>query len=84
MFTTTDWNTPQEVTVTADEDDDGHDDSHPIQHAVDTGSAPKYLGVSVDSVQVTVDDDDEDGVSIPGSSLGTIDRRRHDILPSET
>ena len=73
VFTTTDWNTPQEVTVTADEDDDGHDDSHPIQHAVETGSAPKYLGVSVDSVQVTVDDDDEDGVSIPGSSLGTIE-----------
>ena len=72
VFTTANWDTAQEVKVTAAGDDDSLDDSHTISHAIKVGGAPEYSGVSVDSVSVTVDDDDTDGVSISPTSLGSI------------
>ena len=54
-FTTRNWNTVQPVTVTAAQDSDAVDDSATISHAVTGGD---YVGVTVDSVVVTVDDDD--------------------------
>ena len=84
VFTTANWDTAQEVKVTAAGDDDSLDDSHTISHAIKVGSAPEYLGVSVDSVSVTVDDDD-DGWGLDLTDVARHDyRRHHDILPSET
>ena len=54
-FTTRNWNTVQEVTVTAAQDSDAVDDSATISHAVTGGD---YVGVTVESVVVTVNDDD--------------------------
>ena len=59
-FTPDDWNTPQTVTVTAEQDDDGADDRATLHHAVTTACAaagyPATLAVP--SVEVTVADDD--------------------------
>ena len=54
-FTTSTWNTVQEVTVTVAQDSDAVDDSATISHAVTGGG---YAGVTVESVVVTVNDDD--------------------------
>ena len=72
LFTTGNWETAQPVKVTAASDDDSANDMHTIAHAVKAGSADEYLGLSVDSVSVEVDDDDTDGVTITPTSLGTI------------
>ena len=59
-FTPDDWNTPQTVTVTAQQDDDGADDRATLRHAVTTACAaagyPETLAIP--SVEVAVDDDD--------------------------
>ena len=57
-FSSVTWNTAQTVTVTAVQDDDGADDTLTVGHAVATGSAPEYVGASLDGLPVTVDDDD--------------------------
>ena len=61
-FTALNWNTVQPVTVTAAQDSDAVDDSATISHAVTGGD---YVGVTVDSVVVTVDDD-ESVDTVPG------------------
>ena len=59
LFTTTNWNTPQTVTVSAGHDDDYADDTFTITHRVDSGSAAEYAALNVLSdVHVTVRDDD--------------------------
>ena len=59
-FTPDDWNAPQTVTVTAEQDDDGADDRATLRHTVTTACAaagyPATLAIP--SVEVTVDDDD--------------------------
>ena len=59
-FTPDDWNAPQTVTVTAEQDDDGADDRATLRHTVTTACAaagyPETLAVP--SVEVTVADDD--------------------------
>ena len=59
-FTPDDWNAPQTVTVTAQQDDDGADDRATLRHTVTTACAaagyPATLAVP--SVEVAVDDDD--------------------------
>ena len=57
-FTALNWNTVQPVTVTAAQDSDAVDDSATISHAVTGGD---YVGVTVESVVVTVDDDEIGG-----------------------
>ena len=69
-FTPDNWSTEQTVTVRAAGDDDAVDDEQTIIHAVDSGSAPEYAVLSVDSVAVTVTDDDEPGVTVSRDSLG--------------
>ena len=54
-FTASTWDTVQQVTVTAAQDSDAVDDSATISHAVTGGD---YVGVTVESVVVTVDDDE--------------------------
>ena len=55
-FTADNWETPQTVTVRAAEDIDTADDTETITHAVTGDSAPEYVGLSIDSVAVTVTD----------------------------
>ncbi len=59
-FTATTWNTPQTVTVTAQQDDDGEDDRATIRHAVTTAcdAAGYPAPLAIASVQVTVADDE--------------------------
>ena len=64
-FTAQDWNVEQEVTVTAEQDGDSQDEaavtlSHTVSSAVDTD----YDGISTGSMEVSISDDDEDGVTI--------------------
>ena len=66
MFTATDWNTPQTVTVTAEHDDDGQADTAQIRH---TASGADYAEVSAVSVEVTVNDNDIRGVTISHTEL---------------
>ena len=61
-FTALNWNTVQPVTVTAAQDSDAVDDSATISHAVTGGD---YVGVTVDSVVVTVDDDETADTTAP-------------------
>ena len=58
MFTPSNWNTPQTITVGGIQDDDAVDDSVKITHTVAQGSAAEYLGLSIDDIDVTVVDDD--------------------------
>ncbi len=59
-FTTGDWNTAQTVTVSADEDGDTDNDSATLTH---TAAGGDYAGLTGDSVEVTVTDDDTPGVA---------------------
>ena len=68
-FTTSNWNTPQTVTVAAAQDADAVDDAASITHAVvAAGSADEYDAATIAGVAVTVDDDDA-GVTV---SLATL------------
>ena len=73
-FTTSNWATAQVVTVAAADDDDRTNDSATIRHtASQTSVGNEYNGISVDSVAVTVDDDDAAGVTVTPTSLMNID-----------
>ena len=61
-FTALNWNTVQPVTVTAAQDNDAVNDSATISHAVTGGD---YAGVTVESVVVTVDDDETADTTAP-------------------
>ena len=61
-FTALNWNTVQQVTVTAAQDSDAVNDSATISHAVTGGD---YAGVTVESVVVTVDDDETADTTAP-------------------
>ena len=65
-FTTTNWATAQEVTVTAGQDDDTADDEVTLTH---TASGGGYGSVAED-LPVTVDDDDDPGLELSKTSLG--------------
>ena len=66
VFTTTNWNTAQNVNVKAAEDPDSADDTATIAH---TATGAEYDGISVADMVVTVDDDDTDGLTITPTSL---------------
>ena len=55
IFTPSNWDEPQEVTVTAADDPDAEEDTGTITHAVSGGD---YDSVGADEVSVTVDDDE--------------------------
>ena len=59
-FTPDDWNAPQTVTVTAEQDDDGIDDRATLRHTVTAAcaSAGYPATLAIPSVEVTVNDDD--------------------------
>ena len=66
-FTAANWNTPQTVAVTADQDDDAIDDSPvTLTHIVSGGD---YEGVTTADVEVTIIEDDTTGVTISITAL---------------
>ena len=66
-FTAANWNTPQTVAVTADQDDDAIDDNPvTITHIVSGGD---YEGVTAADVEVTIIEDDTTGVTISITAL---------------
>ena len=78
-FTTTDWNTPQTVTVTAEQDDDAVDETvvnltHNVSSTVDNA----YDGTIVDSVSVTVIDDDTVGVTVSPTAITVVGGRSNE------
>ena len=64
-FTATDWNTTQTVEVSADEDDDGSNDSATLSH---TASGGGYGSVTED-LPVTVTDNDTAGIVLTPTTL---------------
>ena len=64
-FTTENWDTPQEVTVTVAEDEDAEDETETVTHAV-TSADTGYSGLAVDGVRVTIADDE--GTGGPGGT----------------
>lgn len=67
-FTTMNWEDAQTVTVTGVQDDDSGDEMTKITHTV-SSSDMGYNGIEVDEVEVTVDDDDDRGITVTGSPL---------------
>ena len=65
-FTPSNWDTPQEVTVSAADDADAADDTATLRHAV---SGADYDGVKTPEVAVTVRDTDTRGVSMSAPSV---------------
>ena len=75
-FSTTTWNTPQTVTVTAGQDDDSETESVTLRHSISTACAavgyPATLAIP--SVQVTVADDDAPPLpNEPPVAVGSVD-----------
>ncbi len=75
-FTSANWNTAQTVTVTGVDDDvdnTGDERTASIGHRISSGDSGSYPagGLSLDSVSVTVTDDDTDRVDI-GSAVVTV------------
>ena len=62
-FTGSDWETPQAVTVSADQDEDARDDAATLSHSV-ASTDTDYNGIGVSEVDVAVTDDETAGVSI--------------------
>ena len=56
-FSSTDWSTPQTVTVRAAQDADADDETATVTHTV-TSTDSKYSGASASSVTVTITDDE--------------------------
>ena len=68
-FTTSDWNTPQTVTVTAAQDPDAAADPATLTHTAE--GADEYGGVTK-VLPVTVDDDEEHGVTVAPSAISVV------------
>ena len=67
-FTTTNWGTPQTVTVTAGNDTDTVTDTHSLTHSA-TSSDTDYSGIPIANVGVTVNDNDS---TLPALSFDNI------------
>ena len=65
-FTTSNWNTPQTVAVTATHDDDALDDTVTLTHEATGGD---YGDAAPGTVLVTVTDDDEAGLALSKESI---------------
>ena len=72
-FTPVNWATAQTVTVHAEQDADADDESVDVSHTLTSADDAVYDGLVGDVVTVTVDDDDEVGVTVvpdTGLSVG--------------
>ena len=69
-FTDQDWNTAQEVTVTAEHDDEAVDEAVvTISHTLSSTADSAYDGATAVGIPVTVTDDDTVGVTISETAL---------------
>ena len=73
-FTTTNWDTVQTVTLTAQQDDGGANESVQISHAAATTPASEYTNVSAD-FEATVDDDETPAIALSASTLSVPEQR---------
>ena len=70
-FTAANWSTAQTVTVTAAEDDDaGTDTPVELTHTAVSGD-PDYDGISVDSVKVTIIENDDAAITVKDTAATT-------------
>ena len=67
-FTTTSWNTPQTVTLSAQQDDGGANESVTIAHSAATATSSEYTNVSSDFT-ATVDDDETPAITLSTTAL---------------
>ncbi|MCY3913487.1 MAG: fibronectin type III domain-containing protein, partial [Chloroflexi bacterium] len=67
------WSTAQTVTVSAAQDADAVDDTATITHTVSSIADSDYDGLSAGSLGVTVNDDDDPGITVSESSLTVIE-----------
>ena len=74
-FNSANWDTPQTLTASAPEDDNATDETATLTHAASGAAAYTGLtGAALPSVQVTVDDNDEQGLVIDADpSTGDVD-----------
>ena len=67
-FTSSNWNTPQTVTLTAQQDDNGFDESVTITHAAATTTNSEYRNVS-GNFTATVNDDETPAIALSTTTL---------------
>ena len=67
-FTASDWNTPQTVTLTAQQDDDGFNESVTLAHAASTATTSEYANVAA-NFTASVDDDETPAIVLSSSTL---------------
>ena len=78
-FTDQDWDVEQEVTVTAEHDNDAVDEPQvTITHTVSSPDADEYDGLSAGSVSVTVTDDDTVGVTVSPTAITVVGGRSNE------
>ena len=66
-FTTTNWSTPQTVTISAAEDTDGLEGTATFTHSATSSGDSTYDGIDIASVVATEDDNDTIGVTVSKS-----------------
>ena len=69
-FTIENWGTPQTVTLSAEQDDDAVNDFVAVTHVI-TGA--DYHGIRADTVTVTVEDDDTQGITLSKTELTVVE-----------
>ena len=77
-FTSTTWDTAQTVMVIAAQDSDAVDDAQTVGHAMASSSADEYTGLTVDGLDVTVDDDERPGIRLRPTTLTVNEGSRAD------
>ena len=71
LFSSTNWDTVQNVTVTPTDDSDGADEiGGTIRQSLVTSADPKYGGLHMSTIAVTVRDDDSPSLGVIGGSFG--------------
>ena len=76
-FTAVNWNTPQTVTLTAQQDDGGADESVTITHTAATTPNSEYTNISADFT-ATVDDDETPAITLSSSVLSVLEENSAD------
>ena len=67
-FTASNWNTPQTVTLTAQQDDDGFNESVTLAHTASTATTSEYANVAA-NFTASVDDDETPAITLSSSTL---------------
>ena len=73
-FTSSNWNTPQTVTLTAEEDDNGYDETVRIAHRARTTPTSEFNNVSAD-FEARVDDDETPAIVLSAATLSVPEQR---------